>query len=276
MKAKVLLSMALLSSAWFSNAQAQGSISNILNLRAPATSEQAEADNIRTEAVETAGLVMGSRAGFNEAVDEIEILLGNSQSYLNGIFDFSRVVVIVEHKHIVVPPVVREYGAWAQIRNQGLTKEETDKTFEISSPARLSIGVPSWRDYLIFSKMDTSSIDARLFPRTPEEVKVWETAVRQGWKSGLEQAQKIFRKQLLNLTTDLQGMALYRELVRLNVLNEMFVASNELGITTDTNTLSVSGRTVRITLPSRFNSDAENWKPIFIRGNYLPKGWTLK
>ena len=59
-------------------------------------------------------------------------------------------------------------------------------------------------------------------------------------------------------------MVRYRSLVAQGILNEMYFAAADRGITGGGDEMKVGDKVVRITIPARLNESSDSWTPVVV------------
>jgi len=186
-------------------------------------------------------------------------------SLLNQTFDFS--LVTTSDRRILYPAVTR-VGESVSIINHdtlGRIRNESQAVLSIIRPAKILIGMPSWRDYLLKDyKPVVTQLHRALMPKTKAEKNLWETSYSQAWSDGIQNAHRLFERNLANLERDFRGGLLYRQLVNNRMIEEPKISKTKHGIVINGNTLSIDQRTIAITTSSKW-IQAGKWKPIIVQ-----------
>jgi defect-in-organelle-trafficking protein DotC len=215
-----------------------------------------EAAKARSQAILDTALGVGVKAGMAWQLRNIEEAIKRHQRDLDTIYDFGRLMI----QDRVVPPVI--------IEARDLYNQDGDYTLRLSGAyykieyqARFSSVAPNWREYLTFPKpdLDRSALMAALLPRNSEEKKVWELAVADGWKQGVEQANLMLQYGLDRMNRDYIGMLRFHSFVMQGKLTMPAIASESIAVTHNGQTMAIDETLLRITTLPEFNGKMANW-----------------
>jgi defect-in-organelle-trafficking protein DotC len=227
--------------------------------------QAAEQDRIRLDAMRDAALAYGARAGLARRSYEIAQEVKAKARDLDRVYDFGPLVVPTPGDvGVVMPPTVSEGLDGLAIDDTGTAATASDRAWRIEAPARLVPVKPTWRTYLDRSWQFPDPPPQSLWPSKEEERTLFQSHVAQGWGKGVQQAQRIFETDLARLNRDFQGAARYHGLVAQGIIDKFYVASTDIGVALEEDTLKVGERAVRITSPAGFVPDAARWKPILV------------
>jgi len=261
----ILITLALFSIA----APASGSEPDPVDLKALkdlssvelAETLETEAQRLRPEAIREAGQVLGTQTAVRYRYAQIIAELRTHEASLDKIFNFTPLMM---HKGRVVPPVIVASGHSLRIEtpDQG---SFTGASFRILKPAQLVSLAPDWRSYLLTASLPAvQPVEPSLLPKNSAERLLWEAAVEEGWKLGLQHAENLFEVSLARLVRDIRGMIRFKALVAQGMVSLPQYAEGHLGIQVGADSLDVDQRVFRLILPSRF-MDVDNWKPVLKR-----------
>ncbi len=212
---------------------------------------------IREQALESTATGLGAQGALAWRAKHIDANLQQEATKLDHIFNFNSLII----KPNVLPPVLTE-------SNQDYTQDNNDtirlaaKTYQIVSQARFITVPPTWRDYLWLSYPQPTRPDKSLLPQNKAEIAVWNNYFKQGWEEGLTQANQIFSANLSRLKRDINGMVLYRQLLKQNLVSAPSVASANLGVTGDSNHIRIGDQVLRITAKAKLQTNSKAWQPI--------------
>jgi len=221
-----------------------------------------DASHLRYKALEDTGMSLGAQGGLAWSSKAINAGLDKDKWYLETIYNFNGMML----SHGVLSPVL-EQGNNSLNLDDPNTIRIADKTYQIVKQARFATTPPNWREY-IWMPFNPPAIPHKvLLPRTPDEKKIWQKAIKIGWERGTEQAKNIFQQNLARLKRDFNGMTLYRELLQKNMVSPPYVSKTELGVTGDGNDLRVNDQVLRITVLPKLETDSNRWKAIVVKEN---------
>ena len=83
-----------------------------------------------------------------------------------------------------------------------------------------------------------------------------------GWKQGLTQANDIYQENINRLKRDINGMVLYEKLLEHKMIDAPYISKADLGVTGDSNKISIGDKIVRITKKSGLSTDSNKWDAI--------------
>lgn len=204
--------------------------------------------DLRNNALKDAAKGVGVRAGFAyEAVLINRMLEGKYRRILDARFPFFY-LMLANGK--IVPPVITE------VKNQ---QERSGDNFlylnigsyEIVTPARLSLKEPGWRDYLSLPVND---------PRPPEGVEatgaaeqtVWKRNVEIGWAEGRREARRTLTAGLNRLIRDYTGMQRYHSLAKKGAITIPSVTATRAKKRVEGNRLFVGEERLEIRVSAKF------------------------
>jgi defect in organelle trafficking protein DotC len=213
---------------------------------------------IRLAAIRETATQLAATGALAWRSEQIDRSLAKQGTHLDTIFNFNRMIL---HKN-VLPPVVAEADNSLNLASSNSIRADA-QTYKIISPARFVTTPPTWRDYLWMSYPKPSLPPHSLLPKNKAEAIAWNTYFKQGWTDGLQQANSIFDANLNRLKRDYSGMIIYRKLLDENIVSAPYVAQTHLGVTGDKNEIRINDRVIRITNPSKLNTNSKKWIPVF-------------
>lgn len=225
-----------------------------------ATDLKTQAERLRPEGIREAGMVVATQAAVRFRYGQIASELRDRSNDLDKVFNFAPLLM---NQGKVVPPVIASAGKSVQIESP-TEGSYTGATFRIISPARIVSVPPDWRSYLLYADLpDIQPVTPALLPQNKEEQAIWDAAVEDGWRLGLEHANRLFEVSLSRLVRDIRGILKFKTLVLQGMVTLPGYEEGRIGITVNGERLDVDQRTFRLVLPSRF-LDPTHWKPILI------------
>lgn len=216
------------------------------------------------EAIRETALALGAQGGLAWRSNQINLMLERLDTELTGNFPFAPLVIRAPNGGVVLPPVVSEDQNAYTIATDGQSASRADRVYRIATPGKLVGTTPTWRDYLVRTFDFPDAPLPQLLPKNVGERILWRQAIREGWESGIAQANEIFDYDVRRLERDIQGMARYRHLVSLGLISEIYFSSLDKGVTGGGDTLRVGERVVRIASPAQLNPRSQGWTPILI------------
>lgn len=221
---------------------------------------------VRRLAIEETALTVGAQAGLASRSKQINLQLEKQADHLNKAFDFNRLLL----QHNVVPPVLLEGRNTLNLADPD-TIRIADRVYKISKQARFVTTPPNWREYVSLNYIQPDPPVLTLLPKNPEEQKIWDYYVTEGWRRGVEQANVIFADNLAQLKQDYNGMILYRKLLAQNMVSPPHVAKTHLGVTGDDREIHIDDQVLRITAHPGLKPDSRVWKPAVAKPSGEPQ-----
>lgn len=216
--------------------------------------------SVRLKALRETATQLGARGALAWRSVHLNKTLSKRANELNQIFNFNQLML----PHHVVPPVLVESSNTLNLANS-TTIRLASKTYRIIKPARFATTAPNWREYLWMNYKKPKVPNKTLLPHTRAEAKVWNHYLKIGWKEGLSQADAIFATSLNRLRRDYNGMILYRKLYAQHMVSAPYVAKADLGVTGNSNHLTIGDKILRITSPSALETNSDKWQAVITR-----------
>lgn len=210
---------------------------------------------LRAQVLRETALSLGARGGLAERALTINNTLLNYEPILAKIFSFYGLML----DDNVLPPVLVEARNTLNLTG-GDAIRIADSNYKIIAQARFVTAPPGWRDYLWMSYDIPELPDRSLLPRTKPERIMWESDIEEGWAAGLKQAEVIFRENVSRLVRDYNGMIMYRKLLAQNMVSPPFVAKMGMGVTGNSEDMTINDRILRITAFPQLQTSGDNWK----------------
>jgi defect-in-organelle-trafficking protein DotC len=240
--------------------------------KAASKTEQTEEISLRMKAVQEAAQSYGMRGGLLYRSAQIRASLDRAANDLDVVWNFGPLMIIdlqpgedprTMRGRYIVPPVITRAQQIFKQDNANLIRL-VDQTYRIESQARFSPTLPTWRTYLYrnLGEETPGLPHGSLLPRNDGEKGKWNDWVAAGYAEGIEQANQYFEYDLNRLTRDYTGMVLYHELVLQRMVSLPYVATANLGVTGDGETLNINDVVLRITAIPGFQHDTSTWTPI--------------
>ncbi|MDH0682879.1 type IV secretory system conjugative DNA transfer family protein [Achromobacter animicus] len=206
---------------------------------------------------------LGTQTGMIEAAKEILQVVNDMGGTMDRTFRFGDLVM----GQGVLPPVVVASHNSASIGEGAKMMRVAGSVYKIEEPARFFTGAPSWRDWLLMGLLAQSDApelpdNPQLLPQDDKERAYWQEVVQKSYVQGREQAARIFEENLAGLERTYLGMRTFYELHGRGLVSLPRLATTQDVVNqTDANTIVVGDTVFRITVPSSFNTDTNNWRP---------------
>ncbi|MEA9392228.1 type IV secretory system conjugative DNA transfer family protein [Acerihabitans sp. TG2] len=218
------------------------------------------AESARKQALYDTGLNIGVRGGLAFQLNSIRNSIESHQRDFDIAYDFSNLMI----QDRVIPPVIAQMK---DVYNQDgdLTLRLSGASYEIVSQAKFSSVPPNWRGYLSFPKSNFTAefLNTALRPKGSDEQKLFNLAMADGWNQGVENANLMLTQALDRLNRDLKGMLLFHQFVVEGKVTMPIIASSEIPVTHDGNTMTVDNTLLRITRLPDFNAKPGEWHSTF-------------
>ncbi len=205
-----------------------------------------------------AGKTLGFRGGKAQRSWELIQALNARESTLNALYDF-RPLISPEGW---LPPVIDEAQDVAHITPDQI--RTSSRVWTIIRPERFVSNPPDWRDWLLrgLSTTATPGTEGSVVPEDSVQRKVWETALRQGWQEGRQNADLTLEANQKTLTRDYRGMMLYSLLWRQGMITRPDVSDQMQTVTGDGKKLVTGDRVRRLKNHAEFNLQKSHWRPL--------------
>lgn len=224
-----------------------------------------EAAKARSQAILDTALGLGVKVGMAWQLRNIDEAVKRRQREFDTVYDFGHLMI----QDRVVPPIITEVR---DLYNQDgdYALRLSGAYYKIEYQARFSSVAPNWREYLTFPKsdLDRAALMAALLPRDSEEKRVWELAVADGWKQGVEQANLMLQYGLDRMNRDYTGMLRFHSFVMQGKLTMPAIASESIAVTHNGQTMAVDETLLRITTLPEFNGKMANWTSAIKSSSY--------
>jgi len=220
--------------------------------------------DIRAMALKETAISLGARYGLAWQAKHINKQLKQNEQNLSRVFNFPA-IMLGEH---VLPPVLTEGDQTLNMDNDR-TLRLSDKTYKIEQQARFVTAPPNWRGYLWLDYQIPEAPDVTLLPKNAEEQQIWAKSVKEGWFSGIHQANTIFTSNLARLKNDFSGMVLYRKLLSEKIVSAPAIAKANLGVTGDKDQLAINDQVLRLTDLPNLITNTKDWNPVLPHGQSL-------
>ncbi len=237
-----------------------GKILNYQPVNKPDKDESLPFD-IRAEAIKEAAISFGARGGLAKRTFEIRQELDRRARYLNKVFNFSQLLISAPSGLLIEPPIVTQSMNAMLIDIDGQTAAVSDKIYNIIRNARIVSAPRTWQVYLEREWGEVVPPPDILVPQDDEERKVWVEHAEKGWTYGYEQANEIFKDDLIRLESDFQGMIRYRMLLAQGMISPPYALQVDRGVTGGGNEMRIGDRAVQITGVPQLMTGANTWKP---------------
>jgi len=224
---------------------------------------------IRKDALKEIAGALGASSGLAYKMKHLKKETDENAARLDKIFDFSKMTI---DNGVLAPILTEGLANYAQESDDQVRIQ--DKIFKIEAPARFVSVYPTWRDYLRFNFPKFELPEASYLPQNDAEKKIWDDAVKEGWKKGVNQANQIYEMSYSKLERDYLGMIKFKILLEEGLITPTVIAKQNLGVTGGGREMSINDQIFRITDHSALNPDYKSWNveyPITNRVNGVLK-----
>jgi defect-in-organelle-trafficking protein DotC len=214
-----------------------------------------EVTEMRKQALVELAQSLGASAGM---VKQMQILKKDMDKYsteLDRIFDFSKLII---DNGVLAPVLIEGLANYAQNSDDEI--RVADKIYKIDVPAKFVSVYPTWRSYVMFSYPSTDIPPNSYLPKNETEQQIWDMAVQEGWKEGIQQANRIFEVSYSRLEKDYLGMIKYKLLLGQGLITPTIIAKQNLGVTGGGKEMAINDQVFRITDHSSLNPNSKEWR----------------
>lgn len=210
----------------------------------------------RTQAIRDNAFALGVKGGISWQLNRIRAIIDRNARNLDSVYDFGHLMI---QDRVVAPVISEARDLYNQDGDRALRL--SGAYYRIESQARFSSVAPSWRLYLTFPKIriDYSTLTRMLKPRDEDEHRLWRLAVADGWRQGVEQANLMLRNGMDRMNRDFTGMLRFHTFVMQGKLRMPAVASEQIPVTQQGETMAVDETLLRITTLPAFTADSRRW-----------------
>jgi defect-in-organelle-trafficking protein DotC len=165
-------------------------------------------DRAQREAALSTSVQAGAVWRYRRIVEER--VMPNAKA-LDRLFDFS-LLLIRRGDVFVLPPVAVRAGRAVRLEDGNLRARGQERSYRIVEKARMALGPPDWREYLLADLPGPQETHPSILPSGAAEARLWRERVDRGWRAGVEEAEALFKARSALLARDFSGMLLYLEL----------------------------------------------------------------
>lgn len=261
----LLISICLASCATSNDTEQTNEPKNLSNLQNLSSthgnaSKDVKVSRLREQAIQETALTLGAQSGLAWRAKQINANLEKKSLEMQNIFNFNALML----DHGVQPPVLIQANNTLNYDGPN-TLRISDKTYKIAQQAKFVTTAPNWRNYLWMDFKTPEEPNQTLLPRNREEQIAWKKYITIGWNQGINQANTIFQENLAKLRRDYSGMLLYRDLLAKHMISKPYVATTNLGVTGDKDSIHINDQVLRITSLSQLQTDSAEWQPIVVK-----------
>lgn len=197
-------------------------------------------------AMKQAALSYGVSAGLAWSTHLINGVLKQDAAQLSQTYDFTRIVTDEPGGAMILPPVISTSVNAYQQSDFGRQIRVANRTYDIVRQAEFAPNAPLWFSYLYQSWTAPSQPPDAVLPKTDAEQKAWNTYVKEGWDTGIQQGMTMFKLNLHRLNRDFVGMVRYHRLYDAGLVSAPVVKNTYLGTTGTGQTMAQGDRVEKI------------------------------
>jgi defect-in-organelle-trafficking protein DotC len=188
-------------------------------------------ETLRVPAIRDAALSYGVQGGLAWSSRQIDDDVKAQADHLTQIYDFNQIMIRESGGVMVQPPVISASEDTYQQSDFGRTLRVADSYYQIIKQAQFAPVSPLWYSYLVQTYNTPQTPPDAVLPKNDAERELWIKYVDQGWQTGVQQGQDIFKANLDLLNRDYDGMVRYAVLLHKGEVSPPVVAGSNLGTT---------------------------------------------
>lgn len=233
-------------------------------LTVPTQKEMGEILKTDFSSLQEAAESYGAKGGRIYQMQRIQKKLDSMQAEYDALYNFENLALIGPSGFLIIPPVVTIIEGTVSVADEGQAASYALMEYQIVSPAKITGVAPDWRTYLYEPIEQLAPPAHASLPKNKSQLEIWKQFVRKGWENGIRQANLSFELNHSRLIRDLEGIALFKQLVMEKKVHEIHVAVLDQDTVIDGNSMRVGDRAIRIVQNGAFNPATDQWKPIVI------------
>lgn len=220
--------------------------------------KRSEVAGLRIASIRQEGLRQGTLTGLHWRYGVINEHLDKNTGVLDRVFSFTP---FLENERILVPSVSRSRGV-QEFDVEGEQYREAAARMTIAEEARLVSVAPTFRDYLYREYELPAPPHPVILPTNSHERAIWEKAVEEGWRLGIEQANTIFEDSVYELQNAIDGRINYRVLVATGYIEPAALQVTDMGVTYNGRTMNVGESLYQIATEAQYRPVTE-WRAVW-------------
>lgn len=211
-----------------------------------------------------AAISYGSRGGLAYQAELIRAKTERLADEFDMLYEFESLMYAGPSNLLILPPVISQIEGNLAISNEGNTASLAAAEYRVVKQGRIVSQSPDWRSYLYRTYPDPEKPSMLLRPKTKTERTKWKEWVAEGWAAGIEHANLTYELDHARLLRDIQGIGLYRILLKEGKANQLHLEVHDQEVLVDGSMMRVGDRVVNIVQQSTFNGDIEAWTPVIL------------
>jgi defect-in-organelle-trafficking protein DotC len=217
--------------------------------------KESSVSELRKEALIDIATTLGATRGLISRGREIKKEVEQFSTQLDNLYNFE----LLKIDNGVLPAVLEEgLAAYEQISSDHVTI--ADKVYKITEQSKFVSAYPTWRSYLKFDYPGIEKPNEAYLPKNEAENQIWNEAIKEGWKQGVNQANEIFENSYSKLERDYLGMIKYKILLQEGLITPTIIAKQNFGIVGGGKNMSINKQVFTISDHSALNPNNKEWK----------------
>ena len=217
--------------------------------------------NMRDQALKQIAQTLGVQAGLAHESKRINKRLNEHAQRLDAVFNFNGLL----YNHYLLPPVIEQTSNSLKVSDDGLVIRAGGHSYKIINQVQFVTTPPTWQDYLLMSYQPPLLPPHSVLPKNVSEQKIWAHAIVDGWSKGIDQALSVFKVNIHKLSRDFNGMVLYKRLLAKNMISPFYVKKKNLGVTGNSQNITVDDTTMQITVKPQLQKTGSLWESISVK-----------
>jgi defect in organelle trafficking protein DotC len=224
----------------------------------------------RNQAVYDTAFSLGIKAGMQQQINAIYLIIDKNVNHLNKIYNFEPYLIY----NRVVPPVITEARNLYNQDGEDAVRL-SGALYKIERKARITSVAPNWREYLSFPRngsVITNNIAIK--PRNSNEIDLWKKGVRNGYNEGVEQSNILLKQALERLNRDYIGILRFHRFLVEGKVTLPVLAQSHMEMNKNGSSLILNEELLRLTVQSDF-AEQEKWQAKIIGHAKQTKNYTI-
>lgn len=234
------------------------------------TEERAEAAHneqrmaLSNKMVSISAKTLGEQTGYAVGVKRLKSIVSGLDQYLTSVVDtaFRQLMIMDDAGRLISPPIIEANENNVSLSKSGKVFRAASQSFFINKNARFVLSPPSWKDYLKVSYKKPKLPPAGLMPQNIEQTKIWNKGIREGYRAGLDHANRVFGHQMNAISRDMEGMIRYHVLRAYNMVSEPKIIKTAHAVTGGGSEMFVNDQILSIDVTPQLNSSMVRWRSL--------------
>lgn len=224
--------------------------------------------NIRGSAIRETAFSLAAQTALAWRYEKLLEFTKSQEGTLDRIASFAPFVV---DQHMLLPSIT-EIRDRFELSPDDQQLRTVEIQYRVDEPPRAISVPPTWRDYLWREYSYPEAPHPKLLPRSGAEAEIWEEAVEEGWRSGLEQAHFSWTNNLNELVQDIRGRVTYRILESRGIVERPVMVGSEPEMTTgsDGRVVNAGDTVYSVAVPMSFKSQ-DSWGALWVSDDAMQR-----